>query len=284
LRVLNKAFNNPMEHEEHAVMPHAGGIMQYGYQCGMLWGAALAAGAQAHKVHGPGAPAEAAAVLASQKIVESFRGCNKHINCLEITDIDRNSSVFKMFYVFLIKGGTIGCIRKVAKFAPVAYNEINSTLSEKPVRAHCNPVSCASMLAKKAGLSDKHAAMVAGFAGGIGLSGGACGALGAAIWIISLYKSKEQNGKVDFKDPKAQGSIEKFLKSTDYEFECSEIVGRKFEDVEDHATYLQKGGCMEIIDMLAEECRAAGPKMIELPDGSTDTELNEDHPPDRQAA
>ena len=31
-------------------MPLAGGFMGYGYQCGMLWGAALAAGAQAYRL------------------------------------------------------------------------------------------------------------------------------------------------------------------------------------------------------------------------------------------
>ena len=33
-------------------MPLAGGFMGYGYQCGMLWGAVLAAGAQAYRIFG----------------------------------------------------------------------------------------------------------------------------------------------------------------------------------------------------------------------------------------
>ena len=44
--------------EEHAAAPLAGGIMQHGYQCGMIWGAALAAGAQAYRLYGAGAQAE----------------------------------------------------------------------------------------------------------------------------------------------------------------------------------------------------------------------------------
>lgn len=46
-------------------MPFAGGIMQRGYQCGMIWGAALAAGAEAHRLHGPGPQAETAAIMAA---------------------------------------------------------------------------------------------------------------------------------------------------------------------------------------------------------------------------
>ena len=45
--------------------------------------------------------------------------------------------------------------------------------------------------------------------------------------------------------------IERFLKSANYEFECEEIVGRKFESIDDHAAHLHAGGCSEIIDVLA---------------------------------
>jgi hypothetical protein len=41
------------------------------------------------------------------------------------------------------------------------------------------------------------------------------------------------------------------LESADYEFECSKIVGRKFEDIADHANYLRQGGCEKIITTLA---------------------------------
>jgi len=41
------------------------------------------------------------------------------------------------------------------------------------------------------------------------------------------------------------------MKCTDFKFECSEIVGRRFENIGDHADYLRKGGCSEIIEVLA---------------------------------
>jgi len=89
--------------------------------------------------------------------------------------------------------------------------------------------------------------------GGIGLCGGACGALGAAIWIIGMNSSKEGVGKIDFKNPRALDAIDRFLKCTDFEFECSEIVGRRFENIDDHAGYLRDGGCSKIIEVLATE-------------------------------
>ena len=158
-------------------MPFAGGIMQHGYQCGMIWGATLAAGAQAYRLLGPGPQAETMAIIAAQRLVESFRVYHGKINCFEITDIDKSSSVLKMIYVFLIKGRSIGCLRMSAKYAKTAFNGINTAFSEKQIKAPSSPVSCAAMLAQKMGLSDMHTVMAAGFAGGIGLCGGACGAL-----------------------------------------------------------------------------------------------------------
>lgn len=225
--------------------------MQHGYQCGMIWGATLAAGAQAYRLLGPGPQAETRAIIAAQRIVESFRALNNNINCIEITDIDRSSSTMQMIIYFLLKGGTISCFRMAKKYAPAAFSEINSALSEKYIERPSLPVSCAAELARKMGVSDMHATMAAGLAGGIGLNGGACGALGAAIWIMGMNRLKEGAKKIDYNDPRALEVINKFLKSTGYEFECSKIVGRKFENVSDHAGYLRDGGCSKIIEVLA---------------------------------
>jgi hypothetical protein len=50
---------------------------------------------------------------------------------------------------------------------------------------------------------------------------------------------------------RANDMIERFLRSTDFKFECSEIVGRKFESIDDHPGYMREGGCAEIIEVLA---------------------------------
>jgi hypothetical protein len=223
--------------------------MQHGYQCGMIWGAALAAGAQAYRLHSPGPQAETGAIIAAQKLVESFHARNKDINCLEITGLDKSSSSMQMMTYFLIKGGAIRCFRMAARYAPVAFSEINTALSEKHIEAPSLPVSCAAMLAQKMGASDMHTVMAAGLAGGIGLSGGACGALGAAIWITGMNRPEEPVG-FNVMNSWAGDTIDRFLKCTDHEFECSEIVGRRFENVGDHAGYLRDGGCSEIIEVL----------------------------------
>jgi hypothetical protein len=251
--VLDRAFEHPLELEENATMPFAGGIMQHGYQCGMIWGATLAAGAEAYRRHGPGPKAEAAAINAAQRVVESFRTRHDEINCVDITGIDKSSSTWQMINYFLIKGGTIGCLRMAAWYAPLAFDEISSALSEEVIETASPPVSCAAMLARKMGESDMHAVMASGFAGGIGLCGGACGALGAAIWILGMKIGKEGSGKIGYKHPRTQEVIDRFMKHTDFTFGCTEIVGRKFKDVDDHAGYLRDGGCSELIEVLAAE-------------------------------
>ena len=234
-------------------MPLAGGIANMGYQCGMLWGAALAAGAQAYRLYGPGPRAETAAILASQRLVEAFQKHTKNeINCLEISHLDMQGDfdVGKILK-FFVKGGPIGCFRMAGRYAPDVRSEIDSVFSENGFEPSTSPVSCAAMLAKKMGISEMHVVMAAGFAGGIGLSGGACGALGAAVWITGLNQPVDIEG-FSYSGTWVNDTIEKFLEISDYEFECSKIVGRKFETVEDHAEYIRAGGCSKIIQVLAE--------------------------------
>jgi hypothetical protein len=252
MSVVDASFGHPLKREEKATMTLAGGIATQGYQCGMLWGAALAAGAQAYRLYGPGPQAETAAIIASQRLVEAFRTHTKNeINCLEISDLDMQGEFdARKILKFFIKGGPIGCFRMAARYAPDVRSEIDSVLSEDRIETPASPVSCATMLAKRMGVSEMHELMAAGFAGGIGLSGGACGALGAALWIIGLNQPVEIDG-FSYSGTWVNDTIEKFLESSDFEFECSKIVGRKFENVADHAEYIRNGGCSKIIEVLA---------------------------------
>jgi hypothetical protein len=151
---------------------------------------------------------------------------------------------------FIAKGGPIGCFRLAADYAQIAFDTIDSTFAEKHFEASTHPISCAAMLAKKMGVSDMHVVMAAGLAGGIGLSGGACGALGAAIWIIGINSTQEELANL-FGNARALAAMDRYLQSADYEFECSKIVGKKFENVADHASYVRDGGCSKIIEALA---------------------------------
>jgi hypothetical protein len=187
--------------------------------------------------------------------VDNFRThTNNEINCLEITELNwQGENQALPVLKFFVKGGPIGCFRMAARYAPEAFSEIDSAFFEIHIEAPSPPVSCTAMLAQKMGVSDMHTVMAAGFAGGIGLCGGACGALGAAIWIIEMDSGEEGANKLDFQNPKALDAIDRFIKSADYEFECSEIVGRRFENIDDHAGYLRAGGCSEIIEALAAQ-------------------------------
>ena len=234
-------------------MQLAGGIMGYGYQCGMLWGAALAGGAQAYRLFGPGPQAETAAILAAQKLVQSFRSKNKSMDCVDIAHLNKNTTTKDMVMQFLVKGRVIGCLHMAANYAPLAFKEINSALSTPEFEDLSLPVSCASLLARRMSLSEMHAVMAAGLAGGIGLSGGACGALGAAIWIIGLKSGKVavENTAPIFSSPAPLVElVEKFLESSDYEFECAKIIGRKFGNVSEHAAHMHNGGCSQIFETL----------------------------------
>lgn len=252
MSVVDRSFNHSIELEEHATLPLAGGIEQMGFQCGQIWGAALAAGAQAYRLYGPGPGAEAAAVIATQRLVKSFQSSYKSINCLEVIELDWKNAQAKQVLKFFLKGGPIRCFSMTAGYARAAFLEINETFSNQAYEAPAPPVSCAAMLAKKMGASDAHAVMAAGLAGGIGLSGEACGALGAAIWILEINQLQGGNGKVEFHSPEASEAIDRFIQSAG-EFECSKIVGRKFEDVADHASFLGAGGCLNIIEALAAQ-------------------------------
>jgi len=250
--IVDASFDHPMEIEEKASMPLAGGIANMGYQCGMLWGAALAAGAQSYRRYGSSPQAEAEAILATQKLMEAFRARTKNeINCLEISHMNlQGNTELVMVLKFFLRGGPIACFRMAGRYAPDVYDEIESAFSERHIEVSTRPVSCATILAEKMGVSEVHAVMAAGLAGGIGLSGGACGALGTAIWIKGLNQSVEIEG-LNYSGTWVNETIENFLESSDYEFECSKIVGRQFESIDDHADYLRTGGCSKIIEGLA---------------------------------
>jgi len=52
-------------------------------------------------------------------------------------------------------------------------------------------------------------------------------------------------------DAKAAPAIARFLAATDGRFECAEIVGRKFENIADHAAFVRDGGCSRVVEALA---------------------------------
>lgn len=254
--LLNHEFDNLKENEEKASDLLAGGIAQKGYQCGMLWGAALAVGAESFRRYTDKSEAIASAITASQHLVKSFIGRTKSADCRDISRVDwENKFDMAVYMVKTIMQGFIysPCFNLISKWTPEAIQAANLGLFVRPV--HEQPcVSCASEVVKKMGATDEEAVMVAGFAGGLGLSGNACGALSAAIWYKMLDWKKRNPGQTlsFFNNQEVKTAFRTFYIQTDSEMLCSRITGKDFKSIDEHTEYIRSGGCGKLIDALAK--------------------------------
>lgn len=255
--ILNREFGHPDEMAELALNPLAGGIMNQGHQCGMIWGAALALGAESYRKHKDKDLATAVAVTAAQHIVDSYENRSDTINCKEILGY-KLSNVFGLVRLMLtttLQGmDNSKCFNLAEDWAPEAIEAGKEGLQEeKCIELTKTPVSCSSEVVLRMGGSDKEAMMVAGFAGGLGLSGKACGALSAAIWYKTLQWCRENPGKlppyINYKTGKK--ILKTFNESTHSEMLCEKITGRHFETINEHSEFINQGGCEELIEALA---------------------------------
>lgn len=247
--MLNREFGHPMEEEEKALDPLAGGILQQGYQCGMLWGASMAAGAEAfRRTRNPG-QATALAIRLTQLLINSFVHMAKSMECEDITQSDFTDK--KGLLKFMLSGKVVGCFRLAGKWAPEALQTACKGLEQDPSDLPQHSLSCASELISKMGGSKEEIIMVSGFAGGLGLSGSGCGALAAAIWKNALVENKKQDAKSTSFDPGTDPTLMPFYEETDYEMQCEKICGRRFNTLDEHTEFLGTGGCGKLIDVLA---------------------------------
>lgn len=253
--LLNREFGHPKEMEEIAIDPMAGGLLNEGHQCGMLWGAVLATGAEAFRRYDSVDEATAVAITASQQVVESFVNRTSTVNCREITGYNLNT--FFGMVGFMLKTLSKGmknspCFNLAEDWAPEAIQSASEGLDQAPIRLRCQPASCASTVARKMGASEEEAVMVAGFAGGLGLSGNACGALAAAIWLKTLQWCKAHPGKSPsvFRNKIGKEILADFHAETTGEIRCEKITGEKFATLNEHAEFIHRGGCEKIITIL----------------------------------
>ena len=248
--ILNREFGHPKEMEERAIDPLAGGILQQGYQCGMLWGASMAVGAESFRRSDNLGQSIGKTIKATQHIMESFLSKAKSIDCEEITETDFKNkwSIAKYFF----SGKFYSCFKLAEKWAPEAIRAATEGLSLEQTELTHQPISCASEVVKKMGGSEEEMAMVAGFAGGIGLSGNGCGALSAAIWKTILELVRKENWKSSLSDPDSEKIIKKFYEATGYKMECHEICGKRFKTIDEHTEFIKNGGCDKLIKILAQ--------------------------------
>lgn len=247
--ILNREFGTPMDHEEQAADPLCGGVMQQGYQCGLFFGATLAVGAEAARRKKDHGEAIALAIKATQHLLDSFQKRAGSADCLDITET--NFTKGKGLAKFMVTGKFLGCFKLADRWAPEAISAAKEGLSGEALVYKQEPISCASEVVKAMGATRDETILVSGFAGGLGLSGGGCGALSAAIWMNSLKWCRENPGKSAFPNPRATETLELFLKTTDYKFECPEICGRSFKTLDEHTEFLREGGCSRLIEALA---------------------------------
>jgi len=249
--LFDRQFEQVKQTEERASDSLAGGILQRGYQCGMLWGSALAIGAEAYRRFDDLDQAMRVAVRATQAVMMSFAERESTINCRDITRCDFSSKW--SFAKYFLSGRFLHCFKLAQEWAPDAIEAALQGLEEgeqligSEKRSLRNSVNCASLVAKKLGASEEEMVMVAGFAGGLGMSGGGCGALSAAIWMRSLNWSREHVGKSSFKNPDAIRVVEVFEEVADGRILCSELSGQKFETYDRHSNFIRDGGCENLI-------------------------------------
>lgn len=249
--LLNREFGSPKETEERAADPLAGGLMQTGHQCGMLWGAALAAGAESFRRHDNRDQAMGVAMAATQHLLESFEKRAKSANCRDIIGCDV-ASKFGLAKAFFF-GRFLRCFRLADKWAPEAIQSAKEGMVFPKTDLPQMSINCASEVAKKMGAGDEEMVMVAGFAGGIGLSGNACGALAAAIWMNTLVWCKKHPGKTPpyFNNPNTKNTLKEFYDATDAKILCHEITGKYFKTSGEHAEFIKNNGCDKLLQVLA---------------------------------
>ena len=248
--ILNREFGHTKEAEERAADLLAGGILQKGHQCGMLWGSALAVGAEAYRRCNDLDQAIGVAIMSTKRVMNSFLDMEKTINCRDITHCDFSSKWSFVKYFF--SGSFLHCFKMAEKWAPEAVQSAIDGLSDKNTELPTNSMSCATEVVRKMGGSDEEMVMVAGFAGGLGLSGNGCGALSAAIWMNSLKWSKEHPEKSSFSNTSAQKILNTFNVATASEMLCHKICKQHFNALSDHTEFIKNGGCNKLISTLSK--------------------------------
>jgi C_GCAxxG_C_C family probable redox protein len=253
--LLNHEFDNVKPSEEKASDMLAGGIAQKGHQCGMLWGGSLAIGTEAFRKYGDKNLSMAAAMSASKRLVDSFQKRTHTVNCRDISKVDWENKFNLTFYMLktIAQGFVFSpCFNLIVKWTPEAVEAANKGLSES-INYGQPCLSCSTEVVKKMGATEEESVMVAGFAGGIGLSGNACGALGAAIWYKMLDWDTKNPGKSQsmFNNPDAKKVLKTFYMQTDSEMLCNKICNRSFNSIDEHSEYIKSGGCTKLIEALA---------------------------------
>jgi len=266
LTVQLRAFGIEEPLYEQALHVFSGGFMHLGYACGLLTGTAVAAGILTSKRFADSETASAAALDATRQLVKAYPEIAGSIDCRKITEISLNNFRGRLRYVRKGKGRECG--RYHIKWAFRAQQVIEQALAkyeQHPATNACANCAVNTMkkLAPSIGINEKDTTMVAGLAGGIGLSGNVCGALATWVFVLSISRYKKRNPEK--RDSRLQAAFQELL-GTQYRGAatrlqtafrerfgsdlCLDIVGRSFRNIQEHSEFIEQGGCQEVMDFV----------------------------------
>jgi hypothetical protein len=274
--LLNRAAGGTLEDVEQAAGPLAGGLLGEGHACGMLWGVALAAGIRAADRFESPAARQAAGLHATRTTLDEHVEDGNPVDCSEITGFPRWTR-WTLFRYALSEKPKV-CEAYMAAWGRRFHETIDRALDTfdgeacggEPLR------NCACEAMRRVGEViefevEGYATIPSGLAGGLGLRGNACGALGAAILTQCLQHYTRSEAPRDsmlrsvLQEVTGIGAgyrkpSERLLQSFQDRYgalTCAEITGRRFESLQDHAEFLESGGCGELLEALADWARAA---------------------------
>jgi hypothetical protein len=247
---LDREFGRSLDDEERASELLAGGVVQQGYQCGLLWGAVFAVGAESFRRRLDRDSAVGLAIQAARRVADSFVARAGSQDCHDITSCDWTNKLSMAKY--MLTGKFLSCFKLADEWAPEAIWAAEEGLALDPSGLPARPLSCASEVVRLAGGSDAETVMAAGLAGGIGLSGGGCGALAAAVWMNALSRIRDKTYKTSLSDPVAERILRAFFEAAGSDLNCRAVAGRTFASVADHTGFIGGGGCGKLIQAMAD--------------------------------
>jgi uncharacterized membrane protein YedE/YeeE len=253
---------------EQAMHAFSGGFMHLGHACGLLTGAVLAAGFVARARFDDDRSRAGAALHAAILLAGAYPELAGSVDCLQITNVPLTRLSGRLRYLGEGKGRICG--RLHAEWAPRARQLIDEALEEFRQRApadECENCAVRALRGTESSVRMKAGdpVVVAGLAGGVGLLGNVCGALGAGVFAISAGRYLSQGRQK--RDPRIRRSLEE-LAGAAYRGDparlrrafigqfgsdlCIDIVGRRFRDAADHSRFVERGGCESVATFVGE--------------------------------
>jgi hypothetical protein len=249
---------------EQAIHAFSGGFMHQGHASGLLTGAVLAAGFVAQKRFKDDKSKSCAILHTAVELTKEFPGYSGFINCRDITEKDLTKLGGRISYYR--EGLGKMCGRLHLKWAPHAQELIEKSMIKYEPKSSCS--NCAVRTMQELGSSTKLATweptLMAGFAGGIGLSGNVCAALASGVYAMTTnYQIGRKKKK---RDSQFRGSIEELTGKnyrgiltnllhnfTEYfgSILCFDIINQHFKNVEEHASFVDQGGCENVTNFVS---------------------------------